>query len=145
MRTIAEKRAESLPSERAFRASRLPAVGRIRARTILSSAVSPLEYGTLPYFHTRYPVVHLNTPRRFNPRKHARFIPLIREREKERREKLRAGRAAETLRLDYKRKKDLQPSYEIHTHFAPSIIKGYAVLSPVSSSPVESHFLASLR
>jgi len=45
--------------------------------------------------------VRLNTPWRFNPRKHARFIPL-QEKEREReKEKLSAGRATEALRLDY--------------------------------------------
>lgn len=46
------------------------------------------------------------------------------------REKWRTGRMVETLRLDYKRKKIYNPR-EIHTHFAPSTIKGCAVLSPV--------------
>jgi len=133
-------------SGKAFRtsASRVSHLPVLSARTSRHHPfVSYFSPETLPYFHRRYPAVRLNTSWHFNPRKHARFIPFRKEREREReRKKLRAGRAAEALRLNYKRKKIYNPRMKF-MHFALSIVKGCVDLSPVSSSLVESHFLAS--
>lgn len=60
------------------------------------------------YSHGRHPAVRLNASRRSNPRKRGpRFFVGKRERER-------------TQRGWIIKEEDLQPSYEIHAHFAPS-------------------------